>query len=95
MSLVCGDDLDRSANDESSSSNAKSDEEGKQAEEQEPGDSNSAEKASKKTSSEKEAEHLGKGCLFVCFTLSKLLYLAYSANLGLLCMPHPGTGPLV
>ena len=27
--------------------------------------------------------------------LSKLLYLAFSANLGLLCMPHPGMGPLV
>ena len=27
--------------------------------------------------------------------LSRLLYLALSANLGLLCMPHPGMGPLV
>ena len=27
--------------------------------------------------------------------LSRLLYLAYSTNLGLLCMPHPGMGPLV
>ena len=28
------------------------------------------------------------------FSLSRLLYLAYSANLGLLCMlPHPGMGP--
>ena len=26
---------------------------------------------------------------------SRLLYLAFSANLGLLCMPHPGMGPLV
>ena len=26
---------------------------------------------------------------------SSLLYLAYSANLGLLCMPHPDMGPLV
>ena len=37
-------------------------------------------------------------CLFVCllyFILSRLLYLALSANLGLLCMPHPGMGPLV
>ena len=25
--------------------------------------------------------------------LSRLLYLAFSANLGLLCMPHPGMGP--
>ena len=34
--------------------------------------------------------------LFVIyFILSRLLYLAYSANLGLLCMPHPGMGPLV
>ena len=31
----------------------------------------------------------------VYFILSRLLYLAYLANLGLLCMPHPGMGPLV
>ena len=31
----------------------------------------------------------------VYFILSRLLYLAHSANLGLLCMPHPGMGPLV
>ena len=31
----------------------------------------------------------------VYFILSWLLYLACSANLGLLCMPHPGMGPLV
>ena len=31
----------------------------------------------------------------VYFILSRLLYLAYSTNLGLLCMPHPGMGPLV
>ena len=31
----------------------------------------------------------------VYVTLRRLLYLAYSANLGLLCMPHPGMGPLV
>ena len=31
----------------------------------------------------------------VYFLLSRLLYLAYSANFGLLCMPHPGMGPLV
>ena len=30
----------------------------------------------------------------VCF-LSRLLFLAFSANLGLLCMPHPGMGPAV
>ena len=30
----------------------------------------------------------------VYFILSRLLYLAFSANLGLLCMPHPGMGPL-
>ena len=31
----------------------------------------------------------------VYFILSRLLYLAHSANLGLLCMPpHPGMGPL-
>ena len=31
----------------------------------------------------------------VYFILSRLVYLAFSANLGLLCMPHPGMGPLV
>ena len=31
----------------------------------------------------------------VYFILSRLLYLAFSANLGLLCMSHPGMGPLV
>ena len=31
----------------------------------------------------------------VYFVLSRLLYLAFSASLGLLCMPHPGMGPLV
>ena len=31
----------------------------------------------------------------VYFILSRLLYLAYSATLGLLCMPHPGMEPLV
>ena len=31
----------------------------------------------------------------VYFILSRRLYLAFSANLGLLCMPHPGIGPLV
>ena len=31
----------------------------------------------------------------VYFNLSRLLYLALSANLGLLCMLHPGMGPLV
>ena len=30
----------------------------------------------------------------VYFVLSTLLYLAFSANLGLLCMPHPGMGPV-
>ena len=29
------------------------------------------------------------------FSVSRLLFLAFSANLGLLCMPHPGMGPLV
>ena len=33
--------------------------------------------------------------IVVCFILSRLLYLAFSSNLGLLCMPHPGMGPLV
>ena len=32
--------------------------------------------------------------LFTLF-LSRLLYLAYSSNLDLLCMPHPGMGPQV
>ena len=31
----------------------------------------------------------------VYFILSRLLYLALSADLGLLYMPHPGMGPLV
>ena len=31
----------------------------------------------------------------VYFILSRLLYLAFSANLGLLCMPHPYMGSLV
>ena len=31
----------------------------------------------------------------VYFILSRLLYLAFSANLGLLCMSHPGMGPIV
>ena len=31
----------------------------------------------------------------VYFILSRLLFLAFSANVGLLCMPHPGMGPLV
>ena len=31
----------------------------------------------------------------VYIVLSRLLYLAFSANLGLLCMLHPGMGPLV
>ena len=31
----------------------------------------------------------------VYFILSRLLHLAFSATLGLLCMPHLGMGPLV
>ena len=31
----------------------------------------------------------------VYFILSRLLFLAFSANLGVLCMPHSGMGPLV
>ena len=31
----------------------------------------------------------------VYFVLNRLLYLAYSANLSLLCMPHLGMGLLV
>ena len=30
-----------------------------------------------------------------CFSFSRLLYLAFSANLGLLCMSHSGMGPIV
>ena len=30
--------------------------------------------------------------VFAYFIFSRLLYLAYLGNLGLLCMPHPGTG---
>ena len=33
--------------------------------------------------------------VFVYCILSRLLYLAFSANLGLLCMLHLGMGPLV
>ena len=29
------------------------------------------------------------------FILSRLLYIAFAANLGLLCMLHPGMKPLV
>ena len=29
----------------------------------------------------------------VDFSFIKLLYLAFSVNLGLLCMPHPGMDP--
>ena len=36
-----------------------------------------------------------KAFLFNLFILNRLLYLAFSVNLGLLCMPHPGMGPLV
>ena len=39
--------------------------------------------------------HWGVVVVVVYFILSRLLYLAFSANLGLLCMPHPGMGPLV
>ena len=28
--------------------------------------------------------------IVVYFILSRLLYLAFSVNLGLLCVPHPG-----
>lgn len=86
VSLVCGDDLDRSANDENSSSNTKSDEERKQAEEEEPGDSNTAEKASKKASSEKEAEHLGKALEKAGQHMEDSLIASYAALLvALLC----------
>ena len=40
-------------------------------------------------------ETLVVAVVVVYFILSRLLFLAFSANLGLLCMPHPGMGPLV
>ena len=40
-----------------------------------------------------EGEHVV--VVVVYFVLSRLFYRAWSANLGLLCMPHPGMGPLV
>ena len=40
-------------------------------------------------------EMRGVVVVVVYFILSRLLYLAFSANLGLLCMPHPNMGPLV
>ena len=48
-----------------------------------------------------EIEFLGilrsfyNNCCCLLYFFSRLLYLAYSANLALLCMPHPGMGPLV
>ena len=39
--------------------------------------------------------HLAFTVFVLCFVLSRLFFLAFSANLGLLCMPHPGTGSLV
>ena len=39
--------------------------------------------------------NLSEAVVVVYFILSRLLYLAFSANLGLLCMPHPGMAPLV
>ena len=33
--------------------------------------------------------------IVVYFILRRLLYPAFSANLGLICMLHPGMGPLV
>ena len=37
----------------------------------------------------------GRVVVVVVYVLSRLLFLAFSANLGLLCMPHPGMGPVV
>ena len=47
--------------------------------------------------------HTGRQCehfvavvvVVVYIFLSRLLYLAFLANLGLLRMPHPGMGPLI
>ena len=33
--------------------------------------------------------------VFAYYILSRLLYLAFSGNLGLLCMLHPGMGTIV
>ena len=35
------------------------------------------------------------GVVVVYFILSRLIYRAFSANLGLLCIPHPDIEPLV
>ena len=47
------------------------------------------------SSAQAHANHVVVVVVVVYFILSRLLYLAFSANLGLLCMPHPGMGPLV
>ena len=45
---------------------------------------------------QRDSFSFGELCFFVFyFILSRLLYLAFSANLGLLCMSDPGMGPLV
>ena len=48
-----------------------------------------------KYETERKEENDSNWLVVVYFILSRLLYLAFSANLGLLCMPHPGMGPLV
>ena len=47
------------------------------------------------SSAQAHAYHVVVVVVVVYFILSRLLYLAFSANLGLLCKPHPGMGPLV
>ena len=66
ISVVCGDDLDKSENDENTEGNEKEAEENK-ADEKEVVDKAATEKSETKTSAEKEAEHLGKGitCVLV------------------------------
>ena len=44
---------------------------------------------------ERDGDYIKTLLLLFYFILSRLLYLAFSANLGLLCMPNPGMGPLV
>ena len=61
VSVICGDDLDNTTNDESSTANDKNE----NAVEQESGDKDATGKCDEKTSSESEAEHLGKGITFL------------------------------
>ena len=44
---------------------------------------------------QKIIDHIHYQVVVVYFILSRLLYLAFSANLGLPYLPHPGMGALV